>query len=51
MTSCAQVDELKQSLFDRWATVYDTDHNPLLRLEERLIPRFLSEVKGLVYWM
>jgi cytosine/adenosine deaminase-related metal-dependent hydrolase/ubiquinone/menaquinone biosynthesis C-methylase UbiE len=46
VTSCAQVDELKQSLFDRWATVYDTDHNPLLRLEERLIPRFLSEVKG-----
>jgi cytosine/adenosine deaminase-related metal-dependent hydrolase/ubiquinone/menaquinone biosynthesis C-methylase UbiE len=47
VTTSAPFGGITRSLFDRWAAVYDTDHNPLLQLEERLIPRFLPEINGL----
>jgi malonyl-CoA O-methyltransferase len=33
--------------YDRWASSYDTDGNPLLALEEPQVNRLLGEVKGL----
>ncbi len=43
-TACAQLDG--QSLFDRWAAVYDRDVNPLLQLEERWLAALLPETRG-----
>lgn len=34
-------------LFDRWAEVYDSGANPLLLLEEQMLPALLPDVKGL----
>jgi malonyl-CoA O-methyltransferase len=33
--------------YDRWASIYDTDGNPLVALEEPLVERLLGDVKGL----
>jgi malonyl-CoA O-methyltransferase len=33
--------------YDRWATVYDGEDNPLIALEERFLPPLLGEVGGL----
>ena len=33
--------------YDRWASCYDTDGNPLIALEEPQVARLLGEVKGL----
>lgn len=33
--------------YDRWATVYDRDDNPLISLEERELGRHLGKVRGL----
>jgi len=35
------------NLFDEWAEVYDTEPNPLLRLEQRTLPPIMPSVKGL----
>jgi cytosine/adenosine deaminase-related metal-dependent hydrolase/ubiquinone/menaquinone biosynthesis C-methylase UbiE len=44
VTACAQLSG--QSLFDRWAAVYDRDVNPLLQLEERWLTALLPEIRG-----
>jgi ubiquinone/menaquinone biosynthesis C-methylase UbiE/cytosine/adenosine deaminase-related metal-dependent hydrolase len=46
VTACAQIGEPTPSLFDRWATVYDRDVNPLLQLEERWMAKLLPEISG-----
>lgn len=33
--------------YDRWASIYDSDGNPLIALEEPVIKRLLGDVKGL----
>jgi len=35
------------NLFDEWAEVYDTEPNPLLRLEQRTLPPIMPSAKGL----
>jgi len=36
-----------QAGYDRWASTYDTDGNPLVALEEPWVDRLLGEVRGL----
>jgi malonyl-CoA O-methyltransferase len=33
--------------YDRWSSIYDTDGNPLIALEEPLVDRLLGEIGGL----
>ncbi|MBN2563151.1 MAG: class I SAM-dependent methyltransferase [Phycisphaerae bacterium] len=33
--------------YDRWAEIYDDENNPLITLEERLLPPLLGDVRGL----
>lgn len=33
--------------YDRWAAVYDHDGNPLVALDERVVPPLLGDVRGL----
>src|ERR1039457_7378545 len=33
--------------YDRWASIYDTDGNPLVALEEPLVERLLGDVRSL----
>lgn len=33
--------------YDRWAEIYDGEDNPLIRLEERVLPGLLGDVRGL----
>jgi len=35
------------NLFDKWAEVYDTELNPLLRLEQRTLPPIMPPTEGL----
>jgi cytosine/adenosine deaminase-related metal-dependent hydrolase/ubiquinone/menaquinone biosynthesis C-methylase UbiE len=39
--------EPASALFDRWAEVYDSSANPLLMLEEQLLPELLPAIPGL----
>ena len=32
--------------YDRWAPVYDHDGNPLVALDERVVPRLLGDIRG-----
>lgn len=32
--------------YDRWAAVYDSDGNPLVALDERVVPRLVGDVRG-----
>ena len=41
------VTESPSTLFDQWAHVYDDQPNPLLALEERLLPKLLPNLAGL----
>jgi len=36
-----------RALFNEWAEVYDTQPNPLLRLEQRTLPPIMPPIKGL----
>ena len=36
-----------QQGYDRWASVYDEEDNPLVRLEQEQFERVMSDVRGL----
>jgi ubiquinone/menaquinone biosynthesis C-methylase UbiE len=47
-SSAVPVDSLStRDGYDRWASVYDDDGNPLIALEEPLVDRLLGDVNGL----
>ena len=33
--------------YDRWSRIYDTEDNPLIKLEARYIDRLVGDVRGL----
>jgi cytosine/adenosine deaminase-related metal-dependent hydrolase/SAM-dependent methyltransferase len=43
----SQLSSMPQEVFDCWAPVYDTQPNPLLSLEQRLLGPMLADVRGL----
>ena len=45
--SSPAVDQPTRALFDRWAEVYDSTANPLLMLEEQMLPPMLPSIRGL----
>ena len=43
----SQLSSLPSEVFDRWAPSYDTQPNPLLALEQRVLLPRLGDVRGL----
>jgi hypothetical protein len=43
----SQLASMPQEVFDSWADVYDSQPNPLLSLEQRLLGPMLMDVRGL----